>query len=74
VFGERLLPSDAATIRRPDPHDRAAALGRLALAAWTHGASVDPAAALPVSLRDLVAQTSAQRAAAAAARRAAAAV
>lgn len=43
--------------------DRAAALGRLALAAWASGAGVDAADALPVYLRDKVALTTAERAA-----------
>lgn len=44
--------------------DRAAALGRLARAAWAVGAAVDPAAALPLYLRDKVAQTTEERLAA----------
>jgi tRNA threonylcarbamoyladenosine biosynthesis protein TsaB len=44
--------------------DRAAALGRLALLAWHAGASVEPALALPVYLRDRVAQTTLERQAA----------
>ncbi len=44
-----------------DGLDRAAALGRLALAAWRSGPAIDPALALPVYLRDKVAQTSSER-------------
>ena len=43
---------------------RAAALGRLAQAAWLAGAAIDPALALPVYLRDKVAQTTDERLAA----------
>lgn len=55
---------------RPGPQqfdrelDRAAALARLARAAWGAGAVIDPAAALPSYLRDKVAQTTAEREAA----------
>jgi tRNA threonylcarbamoyladenosine biosynthesis protein TsaB len=45
--------------------DRADALADLALAAWQAGAQADPAEALPIYLRDKVAQTTAERAAAA---------
>jgi tRNA threonylcarbamoyladenosine biosynthesis protein TsaB len=45
----------------PAEADRAQALARLALAAWHAGAGIDPAQALPVYLRDKVAQTSAER-------------
>ena len=41
--------------------DRPAALLRLALAAWAAGAGVDPALALPLYVRDKVAQTTAER-------------
>lgn len=41
--------------------DRAAALLRLAQAAWAAGAGVDPALALPLYVRDKVAQTTAER-------------
>jgi tRNA threonylcarbamoyladenosine biosynthesis protein TsaB len=43
---------------------RAAALGRLALAAWSAGGAIDPALALPVYLRDKVALTTQERLAA----------
>jgi tRNA threonylcarbamoyladenosine biosynthesis protein TsaB len=60
VFGERLAL--AAGVRRvPAEQDRAAALARLALAAWQAGAGVDAAQALPLYLRDKVAQTTAER-------------
>jgi len=45
--------------------DRADALADLALAAWRAGAQADPAEALPIYLRDKVAQTTAERAGAA---------
>jgi tRNA threonylcarbamoyladenosine biosynthesis protein TsaB len=48
-------------------HNRAAALLRLAAAAWARGEAVDAALALPVYWRDKVAQTSAEREAARAA-------
>jgi tRNA threonylcarbamoyladenosine biosynthesis protein TsaB len=53
--------------QQPQAHDRAAALGRLALQAWAQGAAVPAAAALPLYLRDKVALTTAERAAARAA-------
>lgn len=50
------------------PHGaRAAALGRIGWAAWRAGQHCDPAAALPLYVRDRVALTSAERAALAAA-------
>ena len=65
AFGERLaLPGSC---RLEVEVDRAAALGRLAAAAWRAGAAVDAAQALPLYLRDKVAQTTAERAAAKAA-------
>ena len=54
--------------RVPVEADRAAALWRLALAAWWAGAAVDAALALPVYLRDKVAFTTAEREAARAAK------
>jgi tRNA threonylcarbamoyladenosine biosynthesis protein TsaB len=63
AFGTR-LPTGAAT-RIADVHDRAAALARLARAAWQRGEAVDAALALPLYLRDKVALTTAERAAAA---------
>lgn len=52
----------------PREADRAAALLRLAQAAWRGGAAVDAARALPLYLRDKVALTEAERAAARAAK------
>ena len=65
AFGPR-LPC-AAALQLPTPHDRAAALARLARAAWQRGEAVDAALALPLYLRDKVAQTTAERDAAKAA-------
>jgi tRNA threonylcarbamoyladenosine biosynthesis protein TsaB len=69
AFGARLpLPSDC---RRIDTDTgRAAALMRVAQAAWRSGAAVAPEDALPLYLRDKVALTTAERAAAAAPREA----
>jgi len=66
AFGAR-LPSGAA-LRLTTPHDRAAALARLARAAWQRGEAVDAALALPLYVRDKVALTTSERAAAAAAK------
>jgi tRNA threonylcarbamoyladenosine biosynthesis protein TsaB len=46
----------------PQARSRAAALARLALAAWQRGATRDAAEALPVYVRDKVALTTAERA------------
>lgn len=62
AFGAR-LPLPAAVQRVPAEADRAAALGRLALAAWASGAAIDAADALPLYLRDKVALTTDERAA-----------
>ncbi len=59
AFGDR-LPWGTAQ-RWPHTQDRAAALLRLAEAAWAAGASVAADAALPLYLRDKVAQTTAER-------------
>ncbi len=59
AFGDR-LPWGQARLW-PHTQDRAAALLRLAEAAWTAGASVAADAALPLYLRDKVAQTTAER-------------
>jgi tRNA threonylcarbamoyladenosine biosynthesis protein TsaB len=64
VFGAR-LPS-ATALRIVTPQGRAAALARLASAAWQRGEALDAALALPLYLRDKVALTTAERAAAAA--------
>ncbi len=66
VFSERITWPAAARCQ-PEPHDRAAALGRLARQAWAQGAGVAAAEALPLYLRDKVAETTAERAAARAA-------
>lgn len=65
AFAGRLHPGAAVRIDRPA--SRAAALGRLAAAAWADGAGVDAALALPVYVRDRVALTTAERDAARAA-------
>jgi len=56
--------------RWPDAGPRAGALLSLARAAWARGEAVDAAQALPLYVRDKVAQTTAERAAAAGERRA----
>lgn len=61
AFGERL--DAGAALRLADAAPRAAALAALALAAWDDGHAVDPAAALPLYLRDKVALTMQERAA-----------
>ena len=63
AFGAR-LPAGAA-LCVPAAKDRPAALARLARAAWRRGEAIDAALALPVYLRDKVAQTTAERSAAA---------
>ena len=62
AFGERLHTASA--LLRPTPRSRATALAQLAEAAWHDGAAIDAALALPVYLRDKVAQTTAEREAA----------
>lgn len=59
AFGGRLPVAGARCEARVV--DRAAALGRLARAAWAHGTRLDPAEALPMYLRDKVALTTAER-------------
>ena len=59
-FGER-VGSQPGPRQFDAERDRAAALARLAAAAWAAGGAIDPAAALPVYLRDKVAQTTAER-------------
>jgi tRNA threonylcarbamoyladenosine biosynthesis protein TsaB len=63
VFADRMAWPTAPR-RQPDARNRAAALGRLAQQAWAQGAAVAAAEALPLYLRDKVAQTTAERAAA----------
>jgi tRNA threonylcarbamoyladenosine biosynthesis protein TsaB len=62
AFAHRLPFGDA--LRVPRMRDRAAALARLARAAWAQGGAVDAADALPLYLRDKVALTTAEREAA----------
>ncbi|WP_157271965.1 tRNA (adenosine(37)-N6)-threonylcarbamoyltransferase complex dimerization subunit type 1 TsaB [Azohydromonas aeria] len=65
---ELLAPEfGAATTRLPQARDRAGALLRLAQQAWARGEALDAAQALPLYLRDKVAQTTAEREAARAA-------
>ena len=60
AFGSRLqLPQGTRLL--PDEHDRAAALLRLAVQAAEAGEGCDAAQALPLYLRDRVAQTTAER-------------
>lgn len=59
AFGDRLHTGTARTV--PQPRSRAAALGRLAAMAWRDGRAVDAALALPLYVRDKVAQTTAER-------------
>lgn len=67
--GLGLLPADATAAARqlPQAQDRAGALLRLAQLAWARGEALDAAQALPLYLRDKVAQTTAEREAARAA-------
>jgi tRNA threonylcarbamoyladenosine biosynthesis protein TsaB len=61
AFGDRL--AIAPTVRRvPQARSRAEALARVATQLWAQGIRVDAAHALPVYLRDKVAQTTAERA------------
>jgi len=62
VFGARLPTGDAALFADAAPTARA--LLRLAEQGWAEGAAVDPALALPLYVRDKVADTEAERAAA----------
>ncbi len=66
LFGARLRSSGAA--RFPDARPRAAAMLPLALTDWHAGRGLDAALALPLYLRDKVAQTTAERDAARAAK------
>ena len=58
-FGDR-LPTFGATLA-PDAAPHALALLALAEAAWARGDAVDPALALPLYVRDKVAQTTLER-------------
>jgi tRNA threonylcarbamoyladenosine biosynthesis protein TsaB len=64
AFGARLPCGAARRLDDATGADRAAALARLARAAWGEGAGVDAALALPLYLRDKVASTTAEREAA----------
>ncbi len=66
AFATRLRTSDA--LRFPDALPRATAMLPLARALWLQGGAVDAALALPLYLRDKVAQTTLERDAARAAR------
>src|SRR5258705_2477848 len=61
IFGARLATGDAALFADAAPTARA--LLRLAEQGWTDGNAVDPALALPLYVRDKVADTEAERAA-----------
>ena len=61
AFGARLSTGDATLFRDAAPTARS--LLRLAEHAWADGAAVDPALALPLYVRDKVADTEAERAA-----------
>jgi tRNA threonylcarbamoyladenosine biosynthesis protein TsaB len=67
AFASRLAPGAAAR-QVTQPRSRAAALARLARSLWEAGVGVDAALALPVYVRDKVAQTTAERDAARAAK------
>jgi tRNA threonylcarbamoyladenosine biosynthesis protein TsaB len=66
AFGDRLSWGSARRV--PASRSRAAALAALARASWSRGEAVDAALALPIYLRDKVAQTTAERDAVRAAR------
>jgi tRNA threonylcarbamoyladenosine biosynthesis protein TsaB len=59
AFGERLHTASA--LRIPQPRSRAQALAEVAQQLWADGKAVDAAHALPVYLRDKVAQTTVER-------------
>jgi tRNA threonylcarbamoyladenosine biosynthesis protein TsaB len=59
AFGARLQTGDA--VLRPEARVNAAALVMLAESAWQDGAGLDPAQALPVYIRDKVAETTLER-------------
>jgi tRNA threonylcarbamoyladenosine biosynthesis protein TsaB len=60
VFGDR-VPWAAGAVHIAQEHDRAAALLNLAVRAARAGEGVDAALALPIYLRDKVAQTTQER-------------
>jgi len=66
-FGEQLGAAAGTALRMAQARASAAALSVLAEQAWRNGEGVDPALALPVYLRDKVAQTTVERDAARAA-------
>jgi tRNA threonylcarbamoyladenosine biosynthesis protein TsaB len=59
AFGNRLHTGEA--VLRPDARANAAALAELAERAWRAGVAVDPADALPLYVRDKVAETMLER-------------
>jgi tRNA threonylcarbamoyladenosine biosynthesis protein TsaB len=59
AFGDRLQPG--AAVRHPAARPSAAALLRVARPLWAQGAVLDAALALPLYVRDKVAQTTAER-------------
>ena len=59
AFGDRL--HTAAAVRITQPRSRAKALAEVAQQRWADGATVDAAQALPLYLRDKVAQTTVER-------------
>nr|HET7859219.1 tRNA (adenosine(37)-N6)-threonylcarbamoyltransferase complex dimerization subunit type 1 TsaB [Caldimonas sp.] len=61
AFGARLDARGACSVADATPH--ATALLRVAEQAWSDGAAVDPALALPLYVRDKVAETESERAA-----------
>jgi tRNA threonylcarbamoyladenosine biosynthesis protein TsaB len=59
AFGARLQPGDAERVPEAAPH--AEAMLRIAQAMWERGGALDAAAALPLYVRDKVAQTTLER-------------
>ncbi len=70
VFGAQLRPGAARCV--PEAMPRAEAMLRIAQAMWQQGGAIDAAAALPLYVRDKVAQTTVEREALRAAKEAAA--
>jgi tRNA threonylcarbamoyladenosine biosynthesis protein TsaB len=68
VMGERLQAGAAPRLDAAEAGGRASALARLAEGMWEDGALLDASFALPVYLRNKVAQTSLERASAASAK------